>query len=86
MEEERSKKEIFKEVNARKRTDKIFKYVYADLTSFEDLKKHSGKRFKEINDRLKEETRKRKEKKELRKQKIIEEKIEGELFDGKGKD
>ena len=86
MEEEKSKREIFKEVNKWKRMDKVYRYVYADLTSFEDLKKHSGKRFKEINDRLKEETRKRKEKKELRKQKIIEEKIEGELFDGKGKD
>ena len=71
MEEERSKKEIFKEVNARKRTDKIFKYVYADLTSFEDLKKYSGKRFKEITARLKEEDRKRKEKKERKIQKEI---------------
>ena len=67
MTEEKSNKEIFKEVNARKRTDKIFKYVYADLTSFEDLKQYSGKRFKEITARLKEESRKRKEKKELRK-------------------
>ena len=64
--EEKSKKEIFKEVNKWKRMDKVYKYVYADLTSFEDLKKYSGKRFKEITARLKEEDRKRKEKKELR--------------------
>jgi uncharacterized protein YeaO (DUF488 family) len=85
MEEEKSKKEIFKDVIQRKRMDKVYQNL-SPSTSFADLKKHSGKRFKEISARLKEETRKRKEKKELRKQKIIEEKIEGELFDGKGKD
>ena len=65
MLEEKSKKEIFKEVNERKRMDK----VYNDLTpstSFADLKKHSEE-FQQISARLKEETRKRKEKKELRK-------------------
>ncbi len=67
MTQEKSKKEIFKEVNKRKRMDKVYRYVYADLTSFEDMKKHSGKRFKEITARLREEDRKRKEKKELRK-------------------
>ena len=71
MEKERSKKEIFIEVNQWKRMVKIYKYVYADLTSFEDLKKYSGKRFKEITARLKEEDRKRKEKKERKIQKEI---------------
>ena len=78
MTQEKSNREIFKEVNARKRTDKIFKYVYADLTSFEDLKKYSGKRFKEINARLKEETRKRKEKREFKRLKDEVEHIEKE--------
>ena len=64
--EEKSKKEIFKEVNKWKRMDKVYRYVYADLTSFEDLKKHSEK-FQEINAMLKEEDRKRKEKKERKK-------------------
>ena len=63
MEEEKYKKEIFKEINNRKRMDKIYKYVYGDLTSFEDMKKHSGKRFKEITKRLREEDKKRREKK-----------------------
>ena len=68
MEEEKYKKEIFKEINNRKRMDKIYKYVYGDLTSFEDMKKHSSKRFKEITKRLQEESKKRKEKKERKKQ------------------
>ena len=68
MEEKKYKKEIFKEINNRKRMDKIYKYVYGDLTSFEDMKKHSGKRFKEITKRLREESKKRKEKKERKKQ------------------
>ena len=68
MEEDKYKKEIFKEINNRKRMDKIYKYVYGDLTSFEDMKKHSGKRFKEITKRLREESKKRKEKKERKKQ------------------
>ena len=67
MEEEKYKKEIFKEINNRKRMDKIYKYVYGDLTSFEDMKKHSGKRFKEITTKLREESKKRKEKKEQKK-------------------
>jgi hypothetical protein len=77
MIEEKSKKEIFRDSNNYKRMCKIHKYVYGDLTSFEDMKKHSSKRFKEITKRLREESKKRKEKKELRKQKTIEEKIEG---------
>ena len=67
MEEEKYKKEIFKEINNRKRMDKIYKYVYGDLTSFEDMKKHSSKRFKEITAKLREESKKRKEKKEQKK-------------------
>ena len=67
MEEEKYKKEIFKEINNRKRMDKIYKYVYGDLTSFEDMKEHSGKRFKEIIKRLREESKKRKGKKERKK-------------------
>ena len=67
MEEEKYKKEIFKEINNRKRMDKIYKYVYGDLTSFEDMKKHSSKRFKEITTKLREESKKRKEKKEQKK-------------------
>ena len=69
MKEERSKKEIFRDVNNQRRMDKIHKYVYGGLTSFEDMKKHSSRRFKEITKRLREEDRKRKEKKEQRKEK-----------------
>ena len=68
MEEEKSKKEIFRDANNYRRMCKIYKYVYGDLTSFEDMKKHSGKRFKEITKRLREESKKRKEKKERKKQ------------------
>lgn len=75
MEEEKYKKEIFKEINNRKRMDKIYKYVYGDLTSIEEgmtffqcMKKHSSKRFKEITTKLREESKKRKEKKEQRKE------------------
>ena len=71
MEEEKYKKEIFKEINNRKRMDKIYKYVYGDLTSFEDMKKHSGKRFKEITAKLREESKKRKEKKEQKKKQEV---------------
>ena len=74
MEEEKYKKEIFKEINNRKRMDKIYKYVYGDLTSIEEgmtffqcMKKHSSKRFKEITAKLREESKKRKEKKEQKK-------------------
>ena len=74
MEEEKYKKEIFKEINNRKRMDKIYKYVYGNLTSLEEgmtffscMKKHSSKRFKEITAKLREESKKRKEKKEQKK-------------------
>ena len=62
MEEQKYKKEIFSEVNERRRMDKVYKDL-TPSTSFADLKKHSEE-FQEINARLKEETRKRKEKKE----------------------
>ena len=75
MEEDKYKTEIFKEINNRKRMDKIYKYVYGNLTSIEEgmtffqcMKKHSSKRFKEITKRLQEESKKRKEKKERKKQ------------------
>ena len=68
MKEDRSKREIFRDVNNQRRMEKIHKYVYGGLTSFEDMKKHSGKRFKEITKRLREEDKKRREKKEQRKE------------------
>ena len=71
MEEDKYKTEIFKEINNRKRMDKIYKYVYGDLTSFEDMKKHSGKRFKEITAKLRGESKKRKEKKEQKKKQEV---------------
>ena len=83
MEEKKYKKEIFKEINNRKRMDKIYKYVYGNLTSLEEgmtffqcMKKHSGKRFKEITKRLREESKKRKEKKERKKKQENEFKIQ----------
>jgi len=70
MIEERSKKEIFRHENNYKRMCKIHKYVN-DLTSFDEglsyfhrMKKHSNRRFKEITAKLREESKKRKEKKE----------------------
>ena len=74
MKEERSKKEIFRDVNNQKRMDRIHKYV-SDLSSFDEglsyfhrMKKHSSRRFKEITKMLREEGKKRKEKKEQRKE------------------
>ena len=64
MFDEDLKKKIFKDANQRKRMDKIYQNL-SPSTSFADLKKHSEE-FQEINVRLKEESRKRKEKKELR--------------------
>ena len=71
MIEEKSKKEIFRHENNYRRMCRIHKYVYGDLTSFEDMKKHSGKRFKEIIKRLREESKKRKEKKQKKKQEVL---------------
>lgn len=75
MEEEKYKKEIFRHENNYKRMCRIHKYVYGDLNSFEEgmtffhrMKKHSSKRFKEITAKLREESKKRKEKKERKKQ------------------
>lgn len=81
MVEEKSKKEIFKDSNERKRMDKVYNNL-SPSTSFAEMKKHSQE-FQEINARLSQESKKRKEIKDLRKQKIIDEKIEGKLFDAK---
>ena len=48
--------------------EKIHKYVYGGLTSFDDMKKHSSRRFREITKMLREEGKKRREKKEQRKE------------------
>ena len=71
MEEEKSKKEIFRDANNYRRMCRIHKYVYGDLNSFEDMKKHSSKRFKEITTKLREESKKRKEKKEQKKKQEV---------------
>ena len=74
MNDERSKKEIFRDVNNHRRIVRIHKYV-SDLNSFDEgqsyfsrMKKHSGKRFKEITKMLREEGKKRRGKKEQRKE------------------
>ena len=74
MKEDRSKREIFRDVNNQRRMDRIHKYVN-DLTSFDEglsrfhrMKEHSSRRFKEITKMLREEGKKRKEKKEQRKE------------------
>ena len=61
------------DINNQRRMDKIHKYV-SDLTSFDEgksyfhrMKKHSNRRFLEITKRLREEGKKRREKKEHRK-------------------
>ena len=71
MFEDISKKEIFRHENNYRRMCRIHKYVYGDLTSFEEMKKHSGKRFKEITAKLREESKKRKEKKEQKKKQEV---------------
>ena len=78
MEEEKSKKEIFRHENNYRRMCRIHKYVYGDLNSFDEglsyfhrMKKHSSKRFKEITKRLREESKKRKEKKEQKKKQEV---------------
>jgi len=75
MIEEKSKKEIFRHENNYRRMCRIHKYVYGDLTSFDEglsyfhrMKKHSNRRFIEITKRVREESKKRKEKKEQRKE------------------
>ena len=76
MKEEISNRERFRDVNNQRRMDKIHKYVN-DLTSFDEglsyfhrMKKHSNRRFIEITKRLREEGKKRKEKKEQRKEMV----------------
>ena len=75
MQGEISNRERFRDVNNQRRMDKIHKYVYGGLTSFEEgksffhrMKKHSSRRFKEITKMLREEDKKRREKKEQRKE------------------
>jgi hypothetical protein len=76
MQGEISNRDRFGDVNNQRRMDRIHKYVYGGLTSFEEgksffsrMKKHSSRRFKEITEKLREQDRKRKEKKEQRKEK-----------------
>ena len=76
MQGEISNRERFRDVNNQRRMDKIHKYV-SNLTSFDEglsyfsrMKKHSSRRFREITERLREEDRKRKVKKEQRKEVI----------------
>jgi len=74
MQGEISNRDKFGDINNQRRMDRIHKYV-SDLTSFDEgksyffrMKKHSGKRFKEITKMLREEDKKRREKKEQRKE------------------
>ena len=76
MQGEISNRDRFGDVNNQKRMDRIHKYV-SDLTSFDEglprfhrMKKHSSRRFKEITKSLREEGKKRREKKEQRKEVI----------------
>ena len=69
-----SNRDRFGNINNQRRMDRIHKYV-SDLTSFDEgksyffrMKKHSSRRFKEITKILREEGKKRKEKKEQRKE------------------
>ena len=75
MQGEISNSDRFGDINNQKRMDKIHKYVYGGLATFEEgmsffhrMKKHSSRRFKEITKMLREQDRKRKEKKEQRKE------------------
>ena len=74
MQGEKSNRDRLGDINNQKRMDKIHKYV-SDLSSFDEglsyfhlMKKHSSRRFKEITKMLREEGKKRKEKKEQRKE------------------
>ena len=75
MQGEISNRDRFGDINNQRRIDKIHKYVYGGLTSFDEglshflrMKKHSSRRFKEITAKLREEDKKRREKKEQRKE------------------
>ena len=70
MQGEISNRDRFGDVNNHRRMEKIHKYV-SNLTSFDEgqsyfsrMKKHSSRRFKEITAKLREEDKKRREKKE----------------------
>ena len=72
-----SNRDRFRDVNNHWRMEKIHKYVYRGLTSFDEgksyfhrMKKHSSRRFNEITEKLREEGKKRREKKEQRKEVI----------------
>ena len=74
MQGEMSNRDRFDDINNQRRMDRIHKYV-SDISSFDEglsyfhrMKKHSSRRFKEITERLREENRKRKVKKEQRKE------------------
>ena len=56
MQGEMSNRDRFRDVNNQRRMEKIHKYFYGGLTSFDDMKKHSSRRFKEITKRLREAT------------------------------
>ena len=69
MQGEISNRDRFRDVNNQRRMDRIHKYV-SDLSSFDEglsyfhrMKKHSSRRFREITKILREEGKKRKEKK-----------------------
>jgi hypothetical protein len=76
MQGEISNRDRFGDINNQRRMDKIHKYV-SNLTSFDEgksyfhrMKKHSSRRFNEITKSLREEGKKRREKKEQRKEVI----------------
>lgn len=69
MQGEISNRDRFGDINNHRRMEKIHKYV-SNLTSFDEgqsyfsrMKKHSSRRFKEITAKLREEDKKRREKK-----------------------
>ena len=77
MQGEISNRDRFRDVNNHRRMEKIHKYVYGGLTSFDEglsyfsrMKKHSSRRFNEITKSLREKGKKRREKKEQRKEVI----------------
>ena len=77
MQGEISNRDRFGDINNQRRMDKIHKYVYGGLTSFDEgksyfnrMKKHSSRRFNEITKSLREVGKKRREKKEQRKEVI----------------
>ena len=70
MQGEISNRDRYGDINNQRRMDKIHKYVYGGLTSFDEgksyfsrMKKHSSRRFLEITKRLREEDKKAERKK-----------------------